>query len=72
MGKQISLSERQIGLIEYLENHETMTMNEAREMVPMVSDDTLLRDLTDLIKKGLIKKQGKTKGARYVLKAVHG
>lgn len=72
MGKQISLSERQISLIEYLENHEAMTMNEAREMVPMVSDDTLLRDLTELIKKGLIRKLGKTKGARYILKPVHG
>jgi predicted HTH transcriptional regulator len=34
----------------------------------MVSDDTLLRDLKDLIKKGILRKEGKTKAAQYVVK----
>lgn len=70
MGKQIALKERQIKVIEFLEIHEVMTMADARELLPMVSDDTILRDLRDLMRKGLIKKGGKTKGARYSLKVL--
>ncbi len=66
-GKQIALSERQIELIEYMEKYESLTMAEGRELLPMVSDDTILRDLRDLIKKGLVKRKGKTKGVRYFL-----
>ncbi len=66
-GKQIALSERQIKLIEYMEKYESLTMAEGRELLPMVSDDTILRDLRDLIKKGLVKRKGKTKGVRYYL-----
>ena len=67
-GKQIALSERQVALMEVLQIKERVTMNEAREVLPMVSDDTILRDLKGLIKKKLIKKQGKTKGVKYMLK----
>lgn len=70
MGKQIALKERQIRLIEYLETHEWMTMMEARKLLPMVSDDTILRDLKDLMKKNLVKKKGRTKGAKYSLKVI--
>jgi len=70
MGKQVALKERQIRLIEYLETHEWMTMTEARKLLPMVSDDTILRDLKDLMKKSLVKKRGKTKGAKYSLKVL--
>ena len=67
-GKQIALSERQIKLIEYMEKYEGLTMSEGRELLPMVSDDTILRDLRDLIEKGLVVKKGRTKGAKYYLK----
>lgn len=67
-GKQIALSERQIRLIEYLERHGQLTMSEGREILSMVSDDTVLRDLRDLVKKGLVVKKGKTKGVKYYLK----
>jgi Fic family protein len=67
-GKQIALSERQVALIEALQIKEKMTMKEAREVLPMVSDDTILRDLGGLIKKKLVKKKGKTKGVRYILR----
>ena len=66
-GKQIALSDRQIKLMEYMEDHGSLTMMEGRELLPMVSDDTILRDLRDLIKKKLVKKKGKTKGVRYFL-----
>jgi len=66
-GKQIALSERQIKLIEYMEKYESLTMKEGRELLPMVSDDTILRDLRDLVKKGLVKRKGKTEGVKYYL-----
>ena len=44
-----------------------MTIKEIRGILPMVSDDTILRDLKDLILKKLLKKKGKTKGAVYIL-----
>jgi len=68
LGKQIALSERQVALMEALEMKEELTMADARSVLPMVSDDTILRDLTSLVEKKLIKKKGKTKGARYILR----
>jgi Fic family protein len=67
-GKQIALSDRQIKLVEYLEKHGTLTMAEGRDLLPDVSDDTVLRDLRDLVDKKLITRKGATKGARYYLK----
>lgn len=68
MGKQVPLNERQIKLIEYLEEHGAITTAEARKVAPSYSDDTLVRDFNYFTKKGIVKKQGKTKAARYVLK----
>lgn len=64
---QISLNERQITLVEYMENYGGVSNKEWRSLLPDVSDDTILRDLTDLMKKKLIKKEGKTKAAKYKL-----
>lgn len=67
VGKQIALSERQIRLMEYLNQYGFIKMTQAKKVLPMVSEDTLLRDLRDLMRKGIIKREGKTKGAEYVL-----
>lgn len=67
LGRQIALSERQVVLVEYLKDHKNLRMKKAKTLLPMVSEDTILRDLKDLIKKGIVKKKGKTKGARYLL-----
>ena len=66
-GKQVALSERQLKLMEYLQAQREMTMVTAKKILPMVSEDTILRDLKDLVTKGIIKKQGVTKAAKYVL-----
>ncbi len=63
----VPLNQRQVKLIEELKGAEWVGMNEVKKILPMVSDDTVLRDLNDLIKKGLIKRKGKTKGALYSL-----
>ncbi|OGD62971.1 hypothetical protein A2160_04375 [Candidatus Beckwithbacteria bacterium RBG_13_42_9] len=68
VGKQISVSERQIKLIEKLKEIGEISVPDARQVLPMVSDDTILRDFNDLVEKKIIKKKGHTKGARYILK----
>lgn len=66
-GKQIALSDRQIKLVEYIERHGQLGMGEARDLLTHVSEDTILRDLRDLVEKKLINKKGNTKGAKYYL-----
>jgi len=66
-GKQIHLSERQIKLIEFMQRFGGLTMPDAKEILPMVSDDTIWRDLKKLIAKKVVKKHGSTKGAYYAL-----
>lgn len=67
IGQQISLTERQVRLVEYLSDQGSGTMQELKGVLSMVSEDTVLRDLTDMINKGIIKKEGSTKAARYIL-----
>jgi Fic family protein len=67
LGKQVALSERQIKIVEYLEENGEVITVDARRLIPMVSADTVLRDLKDLMEKGIVKKVGKTKSAKYIL-----
>lgn len=66
-GKQLSLSERQIKILEYLQAVGFLQNKAFPELFPMVSEDTVLRELQDLCQKGIIKKKGVTKAARYFL-----
>ena len=66
-GKAISLSERQIAIMEDLTLKGETTIKDIRAILPSVSEDTVLRDLKDLIEKKLVKKKGHTRGARYAL-----
>lgn len=66
-GQQIYLTERQMKLIEYLTDTGFIQNQMFATVFPDVSEDTVLRDLQDLIKKGLVKKVGSTKAARYVM-----
>jgi Fic family protein len=65
---QIALNERQLKLVEYMEDYGKVRNVDWRGLLPMVSDDTILRDLKYLMKKGLIRKSGSTKSAEYRLK----
>ena len=65
---QIALSERQMKMVEYLHSNGEITMSEARKVLPMISEDTILRDLKYLLEKQVIEKKGSTKSAKYVLK----
>lgn len=68
LGRQVPLTERQIRIMEFMEvNGRQLTTKDTFKVIPMVSRDTILRDLNYLIEKGIVKKMGRTKGARYVL-----
>jgi Fic family protein len=67
LGSQVALSERQIILLETLQNQGELSSETAQQILPNVSTDTILRDLKDLIKKGVVQKQGVTKGVRYLM-----
>ena len=54
-------------VVEYLQEVGFLQNQMFVSVFPDVSEDTVLRDLQDLIKKGLVKKVGSTKGARYVM-----
>ena len=66
-GKQIPLNERQIKMVEYMREYGALRIADAKELFPMVSDDTLWRDLRTLIEAGIVEKHGSTKGAYYSL-----
>ncbi|MEI8067753.1 MAG: Fic family protein [Candidatus Shapirobacteria bacterium] len=66
-GKQIHLTERQIKLVEYMQQFGGLRMPDAQQLLPMVSDDTIWRDLKKLVDTGAIEKRGSTKGAYYCL-----
>jgi Fic family protein len=65
---QISLNERQLKLVEYMEDYGRVRNIEWRSLLPMVSDDTVLRDLKGLMKIRLVVKKGSTKSAEYMLR----
>lgn len=67
LGRQVALSEREIILLELLQNQGEITSEDAQAVLPNVSVDTILRDIRDLIHKGVVVKHGVTKGVRYKL-----
>lgn len=67
-GQQLTLTERQIKIVEYIQESGFLQNKAFFELFPMISEDTVLRELNDLVKKGIVKKEGTTKGARYVFK----
>lgn len=66
-GRQVYLNERQTKIIEYLQSAGYLQNKGFNSIFPDYSEDTILRDLNDLVEKKLIKKIGRTKGARYEL-----
>lgn len=66
--KPLMLSDRQLKIVEYIQETGYL-QNKAFEMLfPMVSEDTILNELKGLIKAGIIRKKGSTKAAKYILK----
>jgi len=68
LGGQVILNGRQEYILKYLEDNKYINNSKFRAVFPEVSDDTVLRGLKELMKKKLVRKQGKTKAAYYVLR----
>ncbi len=66
-GKPVMLTERQIKIIEYIQKIGYLQNKAFGNLFPMVSEDTILNELKGLVKDGIIKKTGSTKGAKYVM-----
>jgi Fic family protein len=66
-GKPILLSDRQLKLIEYIQKAGYLQNKAFTQIFPMVSEDTILNELKALLKNGIVKKQGSTKAARYIM-----
>lgn len=65
---QIALNDRQVALIRHMEEFGQVANSDWQRLMPKTSDDTILRDLKDLMAKKLVKKRGKTKAAYYILR----
>ncbi|MFA5135789.1 MAG: Fic family protein [Patescibacteria group bacterium] len=66
-GQQIFLTERQIKIIEYIQEVGYLQNQSFTTLFSDISEDSVLRDVQDLIKKGILKKVGSTKSARYIM-----
>ncbi len=64
----VPLREREIKILDYLRQSGWVSIPQLNEVFSEVSEDSILRDLRDLMKKTLVKKKGKTKAARYALR----
>ncbi|NTV30728.1 Fic family protein [candidate division WWE3 bacterium] len=65
---QVSLNDRQEEILKFIEDNGAIKNQDWRDLFPSISDDTVLRDMKDLIDKGVIKKTGKTKAAQYIMR----
>jgi len=65
---QVVLNERQERIVEFISDYGKIQNQDWHNLFPEISDDTILRELKDLVKKKVIKKRGKTKAAYYELR----
>lgn len=66
-GSPVLLSSRQLKIIEYIQKTGFLQNQGFKSLFPMVSEDTVLNELKGLLKNGIIRKSGSTKGAKYVM-----
>ena len=66
-GQQFYLTDRQVKIVEYIQEIGYLQNKIFPTLFVDISEDTVLRDLHDLVSKGIIKKVGSTKAARYIL-----
>jgi Fic family protein len=66
-GKPLMLTERQMKIVEYIREVGYLQNQQFKSLFPMISEDAVLLDIKALIQAGVIKKQGVTKGAKYVM-----
>jgi len=65
---RLGLNERQMAAMEYLLKHGRITNREYRDLCPDVTDETVRRDLAELVDKNLLLKIGDKRATYYILK----
>ncbi|MBI5301674.1 MAG: putative DNA binding domain-containing protein [Chloroflexi bacterium] len=66
--RNLDLNERQRAALDFLVKNQRITNRDYREMFSDVSEETIRRDLADLVEEGLLLKMGDKKGTYYILK----
>ncbi len=66
--QRMELNERQIAALEFLAQNPRIANRDYREIFPDVSEETIRRDLADLVEEGLLLKMGNKRGTFYILK----
>ncbi len=66
--QRMDLNTRQIAALEFLGKNPRIANRDYREMFSDVSEETIRRDLADLVEQGLLLKMGDKKGTFYILK----
>ncbi len=66
-GKPLMLTDRQLKIIEYIQKVGFLQNKAFEQLFPMVSEDTILNEIKSLSRAGIIKKQGITKAAKYIM-----
>jgi Fic family protein len=66
-GTPLLLSDRQLKIIEFIQKTGYLQNQAFKNLFPMVSEDTVLNELKVLLNAGIIRKSGKTKGAKYIM-----
>lgn len=64
----LKLNERQEQALAYLLDHQRITNREYRELCPDMSEETIRRDLADLVQKDILLKIGDKRGTFYIFK----
>ena len=62
------LNDRQIGALLYLTEKRRITNRDYRELQPDISDETVRRDLADLVDRGLLLRIGDRRGTYYIFR----
>jgi len=66
--RHLELNERQQAALELVARNQHITNREYRDLYPEVSEETIRRDLADLVEEGILLKMGDKKGTYYILK----
>lgn len=66
-GTPVMLTDRQLKIIEYIQEVGYLENKVFASLFPDVSEDTALREVQDLVKKKILVKKGKTKGVKYLI-----
>jgi len=66
--RRLALNERQQTALDFIVKHQRIANRDFRELFPDVSEETIRRDLADLVEKDVLIKMGDKKGTYYILK----